>query len=122
MSGFLSHYVRYLTAVLMACPSACCAQFSPERSQRTAHDACCQARRDVAADRPAEPATPVDDCCCQADLTLSSNSLKVAFGPMASLVGFLVEPDRTLATSGLTGRPNAHTGPPLRVLQCVWRN
>ena len=122
MSGFLFHYLRYLTAVLMACPAPCCAQFSPERSERTAHDACCQAQHDVPSDRPAEPATPVDDCCCQADLTLSSNWVKVAAGDVAWMAGFLVEPEQTVATVGLTGRQSAHTGPPLRVLQCVWRN
>ena len=123
MSGFRSNSLSFLAALLMACPSLCCAQFSLDHSEQTAHDSCCQAKYDLPPDRPGEPSTPVDDCCCQADLTLPSISVRVADGDVASLVEFLVEPEQLLATAAEpSSRQNFNTGPPLRVLQCVWLN
>jgi len=120
MSGFRSNFATFLAALLMACPSLGCVQFSLDHTEQTAHDSCCHATHESPPDRPSEPTIPDDNCCCQADLTLPSNSMRVADGDVLSLVDFFVEPEQTLATALPTSCHNGNTGPPLRVLQCVW--
>ncbi len=123
MGGLLVKHFGLLIAVLAAFPSLCCGQFTlVDAEDQPGKVTCCHSESPSPADHPCQPSKPVDECCCQADVTLPSNSVKIRQSDVVFLVPLMAvaEPRSLLPTTHPTALCLFDSSPTLQVLQCVW--
>lgn len=107
-------------SLLLALPAGiCCADLSGRsESAPAAQTTCC---RHPQSSQPHQPARPAAECCCDRDATLPTAS-----AVPAALQGISHQVADTAivfkrALDDLQDESLLQRGPPLRVLQCVWR-
>jgi hypothetical protein len=124
MGGLLVKHFGLLVAVLAAFPSLCCGQFTLDTGEQPGKVTCCRSESPSPADHPFQPSKPVDECCCQADVTLPSNSVRIPHSGFAFSLRLMVAAELrpALPTTPPTAGCLFDSSPPLHVLQCVWLN
>ena len=114
-----------LLASLFAVPIGwCCAVIELGANDvAAAARSCCGPSCDVPSeDAPSDlPLAPPRDCCCQRSAILLDSELRIGVPLVATVAVSSVDDARVGNTLRLPHSPLSRYGPPLHVLQCVWR-
>jgi hypothetical protein len=123
MNSLLLQFVALGTSLVLALPAGWCGLFvrNGQAKCMPAKATCCHG---PASSEPSKaPAQPSVQCCCQRDATLPEKPIQWddAGRVVMPVVVDPLAPDLALLATNLTALAPISTGPPLHVLQCVWR-
>jgi hypothetical protein len=126
MNSLLLQFVALGTSLVLALPPGWCSFcVRPSESKSVPAKATCCHR--PASKHPADsskaPARPSVQCCCLRDATLPEKPIQQddSTGLTLPVVADHVALDLVSTTAGVAALAPISTGPPLHVLQCVWR-
>lgn len=130
MRALLLNTIVLANALLVALPPGWCRGVCVDRQPAAATQpapakpTCCQrAQTCPAPESDQAPARPAARCCCSYDATAPEKvtaSTDHAWAALPLIAGVLC-PELSSPVSHFEAQPPDPSGPPLRVLQCVWR-
>jgi hypothetical protein len=122
MQGLFTQTVALIAiAVLALPPGICCGMTGTAAQEAPAADACCHEDLNSPAEQRV-PAQPTTNCCCTLKAAATSSTVQA---PESMAAGFLgvesIMAPPAIEAARFAAPAVVFTGPPLRILQCVWR-
>ena len=122
MQGLLTQAVALIAIAALALPPGiCCGMTGSAAQESPAASACCHEDSSSPAEQRA-PAQQTTNCCCTLKAAATSSTVQTPESGTAGFSGvesIMVAP--AIEPARIAAPVMVFTGPPLRILQCVWR-